>query len=648
MNRSRLLWGTIVILLITIAVHSPSLRSGFIWDDDDYVTENNTLTDPGGLYRIWTEPGATPQYYPLVFTSYWLEYRLWGLNPLGYHLVNILLHAAIAALLWALLRRLELPGAYLAAFVFALHPVHVESVAWITERKNVLSGLFYFLSLIVFLRYHPLSGGDRSSHAPWTVYLLSIALFVCALLSKTVTCSLPAVILLIFWWKHGSIGRRLAGLMTPFFALGIFFAFVTVWMERHHVGAQGSEWSLTLIDRVIVAGHSLWFYLGKLIVPVDLSFIYRRWETDGAAPLQLLYPVSFLLLLAALWFSRSKIGRGPTTALLIFAGTLVPALGFIDIYPMRYSFVADHFQYLASIAVIVLLISLATLGIRRLGSIQRGVTWSGSIVLLGILALLTWNRAAAFRDPESLWVDTVNKNPTSWMAHHNLAMIYEEESSGDRAALHYRRAIELRPDLSQSYFNLGTVLSKQRRWSEARSNFESAIDREPDYPDAHLHLGNVLFRQGHAVEAIESYREALRLDPGKLSAHKNLAHVSTEIGRWSDAVNHYKAALRIDPNDVRAIDRLARLLSSAPDPKVRDGADAVRLATLACRASGFKHCPHLATLAAAYAESGEFEKATDTITRAIDLARQTGDSGALRDLQADLRLYSAGQPSRLE
>ena len=395
-------------------------RAGFIWDDDSYVTNNTPLRTVDGLRGIWGKPGTTIQYYPLVFTSFWVEYQVWKLQPLGYHLVNVLLHALNAVLLWRVLRRLEIPGAWWAAAIFALHPVGVESVAWITERKNVLSGLFYLLAVLAYLRFRPLTAGEPARAPDWRLYWLALGLFVCALFSKTVTCSLPAVLLLLVWWKNGRVERRDVLALAPLFVLGAASGFMTTWMEKHSVGASGAEWALSFVQRCLVAGRALWFYTGKLFWPRHLTFIYPRWEIDASVAWQYLFPVAALVVLIALWLLRSRIGRGPLVAVLFFAGTLVPALGFFDVFPFRYSYVADHFQYLACIGLISLAVSMGTAICRRAGTWGRTLGMVAAAIVMLILGVSTWRQARIYQDLTTLWRDTLMKNPQCWMAHANL------------------------------------------------------------------------------------------------------------------------------------------------------------------------------------------------------------------------------------
>jgi len=334
----------LVLVIVTFVVYQPIWRAGFIWDDNPHVTENVNLRSVHGLYRIWSEPKASQQYYPLQLTAYWIEYHLWGLRPFGYHLVNVLVHALNALLLWKVLRRLDVAGAWVAAAIFAVHPVQVESVAWISELKNLLSAMFYLLALLAYLRFRPLPGAGQSGSEYRGFYALAIILFLCALLSKTVACSLPAVLLVLIWWKNGRITARDIWPLAPMFVLGAGLGLMTAWLERHHVGAEGTEWSLSLLQRCLLAGRVLWFYMGKLVWPHPLIFIYSRWEIDARVWWQYLFPAAALALLAGLWFLRTRIGRGPFATALCFAAILGPALGFFDIYPFRYSYVADHFQ----------------------------------------------------------------------------------------------------------------------------------------------------------------------------------------------------------------------------------------------------------------------------------------------------------------
>ena len=350
----------VLLVLLSAIVYWPTLGNRFVWDDDDYVQENGTLSSTAGLNAIWSDPAATPQYYPLVHTSYWIEHAFWGLNPRGYHIDNLLLHAAAALLVWRLLVCLAVPGAWLAAAIFAIHPVEVESVAWITERKNVLSCVFALSSMLAYLRFAPptllapTAPRNTARRVDGAFYVLAFVLYVAALLSKTVTATVPAVLLVIYWWKQGTFSWREAARLLPFFAVGLAFSAVTISLEKTQVGAVGESWNLSPVERVLIAGRAVWFYAGKLAWPHPLIFFYPRWIIDATVAWQYLFPAAAVGAIIALWLARRRIGRGPLAALLIFMGVLTPALGFFNVYPFQYSFVADHFQYHASIALIAL------------------------------------------------------------------------------------------------------------------------------------------------------------------------------------------------------------------------------------------------------------------------------------------------------
>jgi tetratricopeptide (TPR) repeat protein len=485
----------LLLLVVTLVAYQPVLRhAGFIWDDDSYVTENPTLRSVDGLKGIWIKPGTTIQYYPLVFTSFWVEYHLWGLQPFGYHLVNILLHALNALLLWLVLRRLEIPGAWLAAMIFAIHPIQVESVAWITERKNVLSGLFYLLAALAYLRFRPLTDAKPSGAWDWRIYPLLIALFLAALLSKTVTCSLPVALLLLVWWKTGRVAKRDALALAPLFALGAALGLVTVQMEKH-AGAAGAEWTLSFVQRGLVTGRALWFYATKLFWPHNLTFIYPRWEIDAGVWWQYAFPVAALAVLIALWWLRSRIGRGPLVATLCFAVTLAPALGFFDLYPFRYSYVADHFQYLACIGLIALTASAAAAMYQRAGQQGRDSGRLATALVLVLLVVSTWKQAHIYRDQETLWRNTLTRNPAAWMAHNNLGAILIQQGKIEEGVWHSEQALQLNPDDSEAHYRLGVALERAGKTNDAIWHYQQALRTQPDYPKARNALARLQSRQ---------------------------------------------------------------------------------------------------------------------------------------------------------
>ena len=568
--RGRLLpfWQGGLILLLVILAYLPALRDGFIWDDDSYVTENSTLHDLNGLRRIWFEVGAVPQYYPMVHTTFWLEYHLWGLNPAGFHLINVLLHGAAAILLWQVLRRLEIPAAWLAAVIFALHPIEAESVSWITERKNVLSAVFYFAAALAYFRFAAWGGPAGPNRHRWHWYPGALALFLAALLSKTVTCSLPAALLLVCWWKQGRVQWGALLPLLPFFVLGAGLGLLTAGMEKYHVGAQGADWSLTFTDRCLIAGRALWFYAGKLAWPAQLTFIYPRWDIDPAVWWQWLFPLAAIGVVAGLWLARRRIGRGPLVAMLFFAGTLGPALGFVNVYPMRYSFVADHFQYLAGIG----LITLFAAGLNRIPRVFPAAL----VVLLGAL---TWQQTGIYRNLEILWRDTLAKNPDCWLANNNLGIYLYHEGHLAEAMAHYHKAIQTNPDRGDAYYELGIALAAEGRLDEAIENYRQAIRLNPNYANALNELGNAFATKGQLDEAIRNYRQAIRLDPNFSRALNNLGVALAGKGQLDEAIVNFRKAVQINPNapDTRNNLGLALLYQNQIAGAIRQFQEAIRL-----------------------------------------------------------------------
>jgi protein O-mannosyl-transferase len=540
-----------LLVLFAVAAYWPVLSCGFVWDDDDYVEHNVPLESLGGLVRIWVEPTATPQYYPLVFTTFWIERRLYALDPAGYHAVNVLLHAANGLLLWRILRRLAIPAAWFAAALFVLHPVEVESVAWITERKNVLSGFFYLASALAYLRFRPL---DRET-TNWRWYAAALACFVLALLSKTVTCSLPAALLLVTWWKRPRLGWRDIGPLLPMFVVGAGFAAVTIWMEKHHVGAYGVYFELTPIDRILIAGRAVCFYLGKLLLPTELAFIYARWTIDPTSALQWIYPIAVVLALAAAWFFRQRIGKGPLVALLFFVGTLLPALGFIDVYPMKFSFVADHFQYLASIGPLTLLAAAGKAGLESVFAKRPGMPALIGAAWLMTLGVITWTQVPIYADRVELWSDTIRKDPESWIGHHNLAEALFDKRKLDpqnlvEARKHYAEAMRIRPEEWSSQYGMGRTYWNDVEHDPAKAQpfLEAAIRLKSDSAEARFDLGGLLQKIGKTNEAIDQYEQSVALKPKFADAHYNLGLALATQRRFAEAISRFETAVRLAPD----------------------------------------------------------------------------------------------------
>jgi tetratricopeptide (TPR) repeat protein len=560
---------------LALTAYLPAItEGGFVWDDDDYVTENRALRSSRGLVEIWTRPGATVQYYPLTFTTFWLEYRLWGLDPRGHHTVNVLLHALVGVLMFLLLRRLEVPGAWLACAVFVVHPVHAESVAWITERKNVLSGALYMASLLCWVRGLGLDRGDHRTRSPLHA-AAGATCFLGALLSKTVTGTLPVTLALLVWWKRGRVGAAAATYVVAMLVAGALMGSLTSFLERHEVGALGEEWSLDPSERVVLAGRAWWFYLAKFAWPDGLMFVYPRWDLAAAGAGGLVWPLAALGALLLTWGLRRRFGAGPAVALLHYTVALGPALGFFNVYPMRFSFVADHFQYLAGAGPLALVMAAGVRALaRRRGRGGRLAQLLG-LATLALLGTLTWQRARVFGDEATLWEDTLAKNPAAWIAHHNLGSIRLAQGRAADAEAHFLKVVELKPDHVPSRTNLGvlylreaTALAREGQAETARARLAAAerfVDEglrlAPGDFNAWANLGDVRLARADPAGAEEAYLRAIRLAPIHPHARAGLGRIRMAQGRYEDAAHQFRIVLRAHPDDPEVLYGLATALA---------------------------------------------------------------------------------------
>jgi protein O-mannosyl-transferase len=554
------------IFLAVLLAYWPALHGGLLWDDNAHITAPH-LRSLYGLWRIWFDLRSTQQYYPLLHSAFWLQHRLWGDAVLGYHLINLAEHALSAYLVVLIVRRLGLRGGWLAGLIFALHPVCVEGVAWISEQKDTLSGLFYLASLLTYLHF------DRSRRS--SQYLAAFGLFCLALLSKTVTATLPAALWVIFWWQRGRFEwRRDVRPLLSWLALGAFAGLFTAWIERNLVGARGADYSLNLAQRVLLAGRIPFFYASKILWPSNLMFNYPHWQPDPRVWWQLLYPLALAVLAFVLWRLPR---RGPLAALLLFCGTLFPVLGFLNVYPFRFSYVADHFQYLASLAIIVPIAYLLTTGAERISPAKAPALL---LVFPAILGVLTWQQSHMYRDAETLYRTTIARNPDSWMAHNNLAatLMLKSEATHDTAGLsealtEFQTALQLHPGDSPAQYNVARVhvdlgdasFQKPGGLPHAIAEYRTALQIEPDYAQAHSNLGLALAQAGRQQEAITEYQAALRINPKLAETHNYLGVTLAEVpGRLSDAIAEYEAALDIHPDYADAHYNLGLALAQTP------------------------------------------------------------------------------------
>ena len=630
--RYRWIFGLLV--LGTVLAYQPVWRAGFIWDDDAYVTQNALLTAPDGLNQIWFSAHRQSQYFPLVYTLLRFERALWGLNPLGYHLVNVLLHAANAVLLWQLLRRLAVPGAWLAAAIFALHPVQVESVAWITELKNVQSTLFYLLALLAWVKF------IRKPAAPaWGFYGLALWFEALALFSKTTACTLPAALLLVLWWRRETIGWRRILQVLPFLLMGLAMGVVSVWWEKHLGDYADPDAGVRFgfAGKMVIATRAVWFYAVKVFWPLNLTFIYPRWEIDPRAPLQYLGLAGCMVFALLLWWRRRVLGRRVTAGVVFFVAALSPLLGFIPLYTFRYSFVADHYQYLACAGLIIpiaALISNRMAGERPGRIVYRCL--SGSLLLL--LGFLTWKQSHIYADPETLWRDTLAKNPACWLAYDNLGDILFQKGRVGEAIIQIKMALAIQPGYAAAHYNLGNALLQQGQTAGAMSQFQEAIRLKPDEAQTHYNFGIALFKNGQTSAAVSQYQEAIRFKPDDADAYYNLGNALFSQGQTSAAVSQYREAIRLKSHDVDVHINLGAALfnEGQTDEAISQFQEAIRL-----KPDGV---PARINLANALLYKGRTDEAISQFQEAIRLNPDDADAQSSLAKALELKGKSNGQP----
>lgn len=672
--RRLLAWfGALTLCVLTILVYRPAWHGGFIWDDDRYVIHNLLLTAPDGLRRIWFSLNAPSQYFPLAYTVLRIERSLWDLNPTGYHWVNIFLHLGNVLLVWCILARLKVPGAWLAAAIFALHPIQVESVAWISELKNVLMGFFFLLTLLAWVEYV-----DATSKRRRVLYLAALIFYSLALFAKSTACTLPAALLLILWLKEKRIGRETLLEIIPFVLLALGIGSVAVWWEKYHQGTRMLV-SLGPIERLLIAGRAVWFYLGKIFWPSDLTFIYPQWQIDATNPVAYLGLIAAVACGVMIYFGRRYVGRSVEVAALFFVATLGPLLGFIMLYTFRYTFVADHYQYLASIGPI----AVASAGLVTLSRSTKKLQWleaATGFAILTCLGLLTWRQSATYRDVETLWRTTIAKNPGCWMAYNNLGVLQFEKGQLGDAIDNYEQSLRLHPDYPEARYNLGGALLQRGKIDEAIEQCEEALKLQPNDADAHVVLGNaflakqdvdgatnhyqkalalrdddyqahynlgrVLQAKGETDKAVLEYEKALQIDSALTDAHLNLGDIFLNERRELEARDQYEKALKSSPQSAKAQNDLAWVLATASDRALRNGDRALRLAASAARSRGDNDPSALQTLGAAYAENGQFDKAMAAAQAALQLAQERGENAQAEELRREISLYQSGSAYR--
>ena len=633
-----------LLLTATFLAYRPAWNGSPVWDDDVHMT-SPAHRSMDGLVQSWTLPRGPVQYFPLVHTVFWVESHLWGDSTLGYHLLNILLHVASALLLVRILHKLDVRGAWLGGAIYALHPVKVESVAWISELKNTLSGVLFLSASLTYLTYS--ETGKRRS------YFSALGLFVLGLLSKTTIAPFPLAMLAVIGWKRGRLSwRRDIAPLLPFFLAGILLGLLTLHVERSHIGTREPELEFSVIERCLIAGRAVWFYLGKVFLPVNLTISYPRWALSATVWWQYLFPAAAIVAGFILWTMRNT-WRAPVAVYLYFTAMLLPFLGFFSFFTFRYSFAADRYQYLAAIGPIVMGASLLekALDLTRVG--RGALKTAVSVVLLLTLGVLSWNQSGMYSDAVTLYRTTILRNDRSWMAHNNLGIVFASMGRADEAVFHYQKALELKPNHADAYYNLGHLFAKMGQTDEALAHYQKALEIDPKHTKAHINLGGLLEDAGRPDEALAHYAKASEIAPNDGGVQYNLGSLLENMGRTEEAMAHYQKALALAPNHAETHYNLGRLLANAGqiggamvhyeqaldlDPDHADAHNNLGI-LLASTGRGSEAIAHfrkaseldpqsigfLKNLATALSQQGQRTDATSILTRALVLSKSTGD-----------------------
>ena len=562
-DRRRNAYAVALLGLIVAVFYFPAAGAGFVWDDV-IITEAAVRFQLGvGSAGSGLTPSpptfkrdvAENHYWPIVYTTFWIEHKLWGFAPAGYHVVNILLHFANAVLLWRLLVRLAVPGAWVAAAVFAAHPLHVESVAWVIGRKDLLSALFYLSAVSMWLRH-------VESPRPG-LYAAALLLFLAAMLSKSIAITLPATLLIIQWWKRGRVTRADVLLALPFFLLALVVGGADFWFYKSQ-GLHSFDYSVA--ERALAASRALWFYVGKLLWPAGLTVIYPLWEIKVADPLAWGYLAVAVAAVAGLFALRRRVGRGPLACVLFFGVTLLPTLGFVDYNFMRYSFVADRYQYLAGIGVIVLFAA-ALRGAKRRLPAARGAVKIAVAAVLVALGSLTWIQSGIYKDELTFFNHVISLNPRARGAHYNAGLELFRQGRTGEAERYFRRAIEIYPRDTKSLHNLGEILRAGGKYEESLEFYRLVIEMEPGHARALFGMGSSLFELGRYTEAVSTMERVLVVatDPSVVPAsHYIMGKALLKMGRGEEAEVQFdlgmKSSLRMNPRGAEAFLTWAEVL----------------------------------------------------------------------------------------
>ncbi|MDA8375460.1 MAG: tetratricopeptide repeat protein [Planctomycetia bacterium] len=609
----RVILPALALAALCLVVYFPLHRAGFFWDDLYWIVNNPFLRHWSGLVKIWFQPDTFLQYYPLTTTGFLLQWMVWGPHPLGYHVVSLLLQIFNAILLWRLLLRLRFRAAWMMAAIFAIHPVVVESVAWVVEQKNLLSGALVLMAVWAWVRFTALDHSDEGlQRAPpaldWKFYWLATVLYLLALLAKTYVCALPAAILVLTWWKTGRLSTKHILASGPWFGLTVAAGLMAIWRERTGAGAMGSYFHFSIRQHLIIAGKDLWFYPAKLLWPHPILSIYPRWHIRHFSTLDLIYPLAAALVGVVLFAGCRRIGRGPAAAAAIYAIMVSPSLGFFAFSGMSSTFVTDHYFYLGCISLIVLGVQWVDGLLRRTTvpapsissttashSVRRGVAMAAGCSVLLVLGILSFRRSMNYRSVKAIWAQELRYNKDCPAAYDNLGAMALDAGHYQKAIALAEHGYSLAPAMDVVGSGIiGAGLMHLHKYQQAITWLRRSLGPDPYYPTAiaqiaycyeqignvkmamkDLHrgltlmphsatllaaLGQALERQGQLQSAIAAFQRALHYAPNRPRYHMLLAIALEQTGQWPKAIRQYQAATDMAPDLVQARFLLGRCL----------------------------------------------------------------------------------------
>jgi protein O-mannosyl-transferase len=628
-HRLQTLAGALLIAGLSALAYLPSVHGGFILDDNLLLTDNRLIKASDGLYRLWFTTDAI-DYWPVTNSTLWLEWRLWQMDSTGYHVTNLLVHIASALLLWATLNTLAIPGAFLAALLFAVHPVNVESVAWIAQRKNLLALLFCLASMLAYRRdeSRPPARGHSTPRATDAWYWTSLAAFVLAMLSKGSVAIFPVILLGTTWWRRPLTRRDLVR-TAPFFLVSAALVLVNIEFQSRF---SSTVRSAGFVERLLGAAAAVWFYLYKALLPINLSFVYPKWHIRPDAWQWWVPLLAALATTCTLWVYRRSWGRPLLFAWGFFCVALAPVMGFTDVGFMEHSLVADHYQHLAIIGVLAVLAAGWSTWRQRARGAGRWLPDAAAAGAVALLAWLTWQQSALYADGITLYRATLETNPAAWFAQNNLGLELLAAGRPQEAIAHFERAVQLKPDYAEAHYNLGRTWLQTGQLTQAIDEYQKALRLKP-YSEYHHELGRALLRAGRFSEAIANFQQALQLMPDSAEAESNLGSALLEAGRPQDAIDHYERAIGLRPEFAAAHADLGRALL-----QLDRSAEAITQFERALRLQPDSPTAHN-SLGVALAKDGQLEPAIAQFRQALRL--NPDDSDARKNLEEILAMQNA-------